>query len=416
MIFSFLLSGIIVPAAEPDSLVPDRVYRETIKTVLLFREGWELSAPLIKLNSDETLKLTFDDLDGDVKDYSFTIVHCNHLWEPSGLQPFEYIDGYTEDEIHEHEFSRNTVIDYTHYTAWIPNDDIRPKLSGNYLLKVWDSETEEICFTRRFMVFEELVDIKGDVRPSTRVEERKSRQKVEFSIDAGSFRIDNPYRNLFAVIIRNNCFETAIYDLQPKMIIGNKIDYSHDEGNVFDGGNEYRNFEIRDMGLPFERVEEITLGQETYTVRLAKDESMAFQVYKTMDDVNGRFKIDKSRSEFPETEAEYVYVEFSLSLPYPMADAAMYIDGAFCRPSFCDECKMKWNLKKKLYEKTLLLKQGYYNYRYVRMPVITGEPEIGYIEGNHSETENEYTVYVYYFDISLNCEILAGVRHITTGN
>jgi hypothetical protein len=68
------------------------IYKDNIKTVLLYRDGWEMSDPVIRLNSDEKLRLSFDDLDADVKNYNYTITHCDAGWQTSDIQKSDYIN------------------------------------------------------------------------------------------------------------------------------------------------------------------------------------------------------------------------------------------------------------------------------------------------------------------------------------
>jgi len=59
---------------------------------------------------------------------------------------------------------------------------------------------------------------------------------------------------------------------------------------------------------------------------------------------------------------------------------------------------MDFNEEKGAYEKTLLLKQGYYNYSYVTLPEKKGDEKFSFenTEGNYWGTENSYQVLVYY--------------------
>ncbi len=93
----------------------DFIYKNNIRTVLFNQLGFELSDPLIRMNSDDRLILRFDDMDADYKHYNYTIIHCDAHWQPSELRPFEYIDGFYEDHIRDHRRSMNTRVPYTHY-------------------------------------------------------------------------------------------------------------------------------------------------------------------------------------------------------------------------------------------------------------------------------------------------------------
>ncbi len=147
--------------------ISNKIYQENIKTVLFHRQGWDLSPPLMKLNYDEKLLLSFDDLDADGKEYMFTIVHCDANWKPSDLEQYEYIDGYYEDYIYEFRYSVNTIVSYTHYELVFPTDDLKPKLSGNYMMKVFIENRDSLFFTRKFKIVDQKVNIEGVVKQAT---------------------------------------------------------------------------------------------------------------------------------------------------------------------------------------------------------------------------------------------------------
>jgi hypothetical protein len=102
-----------------------------------------MSPPVIQLNSEESLTLSFDDLDADYKYYGYTVIHCNANWEESDLKQNEYIDGYYDDEIWDYATSLNTTRKYTNYLIELPTDNLRIKKSGNYILRVYVDKNED---------------------------------------------------------------------------------------------------------------------------------------------------------------------------------------------------------------------------------------------------------------------------------
>ena len=126
------------------------IYNDKIKSVTFEQADNRLSEPFLELNSPQQLVLMFDDLEGDIKNYWYTLIHCDYNWNPSNLFSNEYLAGFTEDRIENYRTSFNTIQPYTHYQLTIPGREVRPMLSGNYLLKVYvEGEPDKPVLTRR---------------------------------------------------------------------------------------------------------------------------------------------------------------------------------------------------------------------------------------------------------------------------
>jgi hypothetical protein len=392
----------------------NKIFKPNIKSLLFHREGFELSPPLLRFNQNEQLRLSFDDLDADAKEYTFTIVHCDASWIPAELSPNQYIDGYTEDYIYHSSFSQNTLVAYTHYELLFPTDQLKPSVPGNYILKVYYQQPENLVFTRRFMVFDQRVEISAQIGKATAIEDRKSKQKVSFEIISPEFRITNPYRDLKVVIIQNGRWDSRIHDLKPRMAVGNKLDYHYDYENVFDGGNEFRSIDLKSLNYYSENVAKIESDRYGYYVILQPDKKRPFQVYKSERDINGRMIIRTEDRRDSSTEAEYVNVNFFLPHSPPLMDGHIYITGALTDWAYSVENRMNYNFRQQQYEKTLLLKQGYYDYHYVALFEHSQWGDVAFIEGNHWETENDYTILVYYREPADLFERLIGVAQLNS--
>ena len=70
-----------------EAFFADRIYKSSIKTVQLHRAGWDLTYPVIELNGIDQVELSFDDLTDQVRNYSYTLEHCNADWLSSQLAP-----------------------------------------------------------------------------------------------------------------------------------------------------------------------------------------------------------------------------------------------------------------------------------------------------------------------------------------
>jgi hypothetical protein len=392
----------------------NKIYKANIKTVLFHREGWDMSPPLIKFNTAEKLKLSFDDLDADKKDFSFTILHCDAYWKPSDLEQNEYIDGYSEDYIIDYRFSINTLRPYTHYELIFPTEDLIPMLSGNYILKVFIDNQDSLYITRRFMIVDQKVGIEGQVKQASVIEDRNFKQEVDFTVTTGSYRIINPYRDLKVIVQQNGRWDNMIRDLKPRMVVSDKLDFNYDREIVFQGGNEFRSFDIKSLNYNSEYIAHIESDYMGYDVFLRDEQRRSFQVYKTGKEINGQMKIKTEDSDITETEAEYVNVHFFLSYAAPMIDADIFIIGQLTDWQYDDESRMSYNFKRKGYEKTMLLKQGYYNYHYILRYFDQAAGDESFIEGTHAETENSYTIYIYHRESGADYDKLVGVTHLNS--
>lgn len=391
------------------------IFKPNIKSVLFHREGWDMSMPVIKLNTDEKLKLSFDDMDADQKDFAFTIVHCNAGWQPSDLDPNEYIDGYEEDDILNYGFSLNTLVPYTHYDLIFPTENMIPKLSGNYIMKVYVDDPDSIYFTRRFFVEESKVTVSGRVKQASMIEDRNYKQEVDFTINTKGYNIPSPYQDIKVIILQNGRWDNRIDDLKPKVIISDKLDYDYDRENVFQGGNEFKTVDIKSLKYNTENIASIKSDRENYYVYLKEEERRSFRVYKTEKDINGQMIIKTEDGFTSETEAEYVNVYFSMPYAAPMIDGDFYIIGQLTDWCYSGESKMTYNFTRKAYEKTLLLKQGFYNYQVVLKYHDQESGDESFIEGTHSETENGYTILLYHRDLSYDYDRLIGIKFLNSG-
>lgn len=391
------------------------IYAENIKTVVLEKNNYPLSEPVIELNSIDKLVLSFDDLNGNVKNYSYTFIHCNSDWTPSGINISQYLEGYFDDRITDYSFSFNTLQNYTHYKLIFPNENLRPVLSGNYILKVYETENpDKVIITRRWMMFENAVKIEADVNRATVIEDRNSKQEIDFSVITTFLDIQNPFNDIKITLTQNARWDNAIYNLKPLYVKDNVLDYNLSEENVFNGGNEFRNFDTRTIRFPTQFVKKITQDTAGYHAFLRNDNSRSSLVYAIWDDINGKFLNVIYDNRNAETEGEYLHVHFILSFAEPLEKATLYVFGALTDWRLTEEGKLKYDEDAGIYEADLYLKQGYYNYLYAAISDGSGKTDATIIEGNHYETENDYSVYVYYRPGSARYDRLIGWKRINS--
>ncbi|MCU0434477.1 MAG: DUF5103 domain-containing protein [Bacteroidia bacterium] len=426
LLFVLLFLPLLGHAAVPDTTVDyfsdksirydDRVYEPAIHTVILSSNPGSLSDATLRLGTDDVLYLLFDDLDGDFKNYSYTVQHCTYDWQPSNnLSVGDFIDGFMDQPITDYRFSRNTLQKFTNYRASFPHDNFKLLLSGNYLLKVYrDNDPEKLIITRRFIVSEELVSITGSVHPATIVGDRNFKQEVDFKINTGAV-VSNPFTEIKPVIRQNGRWDNAVINMQPQFVNGSEITYDYEDVNVFRGGNEFRWFDTRTLRLQSERVQQIEMGSDGRKhVYLLTDEKRTYKRYMNNPDLNGRFMINSYDGGDSITEADYVYVHFFLKWELPTDEGDIYVFGAMSDWQFRPEMKMTYNYEKRGYEASILLKQGYYNYEFVLRRDNVQAADDFFVEGMHQETENTYVVYVYQRRPGARYDRLVGIKRFTT--
>jgi hypothetical protein len=393
----------------------DYVYQKNIKSVQLQDPNFELSQPLINLRSTETLQLSFDELGSDLQSYSYTFIHCNANWEPSDLMSSEYIDGFAENAVNDYRFSTNTIQKYIHYHAIFPTNATRFLKSGNYLLKVYkENNADDLVLTRRFMVYDNKLSIAAHVSPASIIEDRNYKQEIDFTIDHTGYPITNPYSDLKITLLQNSHWINSKSGLKPVFVKDEQLVYDHDQENVFFGGNEFHNFDIKSLRYHSEHVASIKNDSLSNHVILLADEKRAFKQYSTQRDINGNFVIKTQEGTNSEVDADYCWVSFFLPYNDILTDGNLYVFGAYNGWRCTPENLMHYNVHRMGYECTLFLKQGYYNYEYVFFKDDQQEIDEMLIEGSHSATENDYCILVYYRFPGTFYDQLIGVKRLNS--
>jgi len=385
----------------PDFVRNDNyVYQNYIQSIAISRVGFELGDPVIALNSDEKLEVGFDDLQGSFKQYYYKIQHCTADWQNSTIWVNEYMDGPEEGQIETYEASFNTRTPYTHYEFQFPNERFIIKKSGNYILKVYSHDAkgaEIVAFTRKLMVADQKVSITANVHRAGTSEDFETKQEVDFTINTNGYRIDSPYQDIKVVILQNWRWDNALTTLKPYMVRNDVLDYSFDNGtNLFDGNNEFRRFDLKSIRTLSEKVRDISFDDTMFYAKLWESEKRTYKEYATDADINGKFLLKTDDEPSVSNYGEYAMVKFFLPFDAPIVEGNLYVAGGFNCWQYNPENKMQYNFRRKGYEASILFKQGYYNYLYVMLPNNSKVGDATWIEGNHSETQNTYTILVYH--------------------
>jgi hypothetical protein len=409
---------IFIYGAEDELIYTNQITDPRIKTVQIYKEGWNLSYPVIRLNSEEKLVFHFDLLGDHDEAFYYTFIHCDKDWNKTDIFTTDYLDGFPENPIEDPKPSFNTTVNYTHYKLTFPNDRINIKLSGNYILCVYlADEPEKPAITQRFIVKEDAVKFDMSVHRPGMSAAGDAGQQVDFTVDITGAGIIDPFRNIYASLLQNGRWDNAKNNMKPGIYGSNELKYtSLSEENIFRAGNEFRYFDIKSIKYVSENVRRIDFLAPYYNFYLAPSDNREFKPYFYWQDFNGKYYIANQEGRDPETDADYVYVYFTLPSTYRADGGDIYIFGGLSNWSFGKDNRMTYNSEKRQYECTMLLKQGWYNYEYVFMRHGEETSADSKFEGSHYETENDYMAILYYRNPRGRYDRVLGTGSVNTLN
>ena len=369
--------------------------------------------PIIPLGNK--LKIGFDDLEGDQKSYRYFIQHCNYNWEVSGLQSTEYINGFQSFEILNLENSFGTYQNYTHHKFEIPNRNTRIKISGNYILTVMNDD-DEICIQRRFVLYESQIVISGKVVRDRSLKSIDYKQVVNFSIIHPNITINNPSKEIKVVIVQNNDWNLAKSNIKPQYFKKNEIVYNYNAETSYFGNNEFLNFDTKNFNGTNVNISRSILKDHYYHSYLYPNIARNYLPYTYYPDINGGYVIRTLNGNEATVESEYTNVHLFLkSSPKEEFNESIYIYGAFNNYAFTEENRLKFNNKTNYLETEILFKQGFYSYTHV-IKKESNEIDMTTVDGSYQETENNYTILVYYQPFGQRIGRIVGATTINSKN
>lgn len=367
-----------------------------------FKTGNEpISLPVISLNGKNNIRLSFDMLFADETEEEnmpwlrAKIEHRDAEWKPENISESEYLDGFNIADIGYGEPSIGGITTlYRHYETIIPPENITPKVSGNYLMHIYaDSNPDSIFLTVPFIVEEKSAAIRGKVNSNTDIDYRKKHQQLEIEIEQTGMDTRVRPGDLKVFVTQNFDFSDRRNIGFPSSIIDKTSRYSHKRELLYPASNEYRRMEIIDNTTPMLNVDHIEWHAPFYHQILRNDNPRSEGKYITEYNHNGRYTIREYNSENSDLEADYVFVHFSLDGSEIPLNSTIHIEGDFTGRSIDSNNKMSWDSQRNIYYKSLLLKQGAYDYKYIT-PESSKVSNV--IEGDFYETPNIYNIYVYY--------------------
>ena len=376
------------------------VYKEEIRTLRVARE-------VLMLDDPAPLQISFDEMSHDVHFYTYTVQMMN-----SDLLSSEYLQGFTTQDITDYEHSINTSREYTHYWFEFPNEDMRITKSGQYLLTIYeDGNPDNKVAEVTFCVVEPMVKIDAKVRANTDVEFNGRYQQVDVDVTMSEEQRVNS-EEWRVVVTQNNRLDNAVTLTKPTFVESNRLRYINTKDLIFEGGNEYLHFDAFSCFYAGYGIDRVVHEMGDYHAVLLADEKRTDQ-YIHQFDSDGRYVVNAERTSDVDTEAEYMWVHWTLPMDKPWFDGALYVGGDLFGNELGLPNRMQYDAETKAYWLTALVKQGGYDYQYWFVPKESKtKTTTQRVDGSYWQTENEYAVYVWWRPFGARYDRLVGVQII----
>lgn len=396
---------------------PDAVYSDKIHTARLFMYGNQEGMPIYKLNSGDRMELHFDDMDANVKSYYYTFQLCDYNWQPVNISQFDYIKGFTQQRITNYRFSSIAYTRYIHYQAILPDANSLPSKSGNYMLKVYlDGDTTKTVFTKGLLVLQSKASVSAQVIQPFGPSVFNTHQRIKLSVNVQGLNSFDANRQVRVVVMQNNRWDNAQGNgVMPTFVRGTVLEYNTENSFVFPGGKEWRWLDLRSLRLLSDRIDRKEDKKTSVDIYMKPDIDRNGQRYIYYKDLDGMYLTETYESINPFWQGDYATVHFTFVPPAQTEykDKDLYLIGQFTNYQYSDKNKMQFNAGKNVYEGTQFLKQGYYDYSYMLVDK-NGPSQKTELEGNYWETENVYTVLVYYKSFTDQSDQLIGIARVSS--
>jgi hypothetical protein len=391
-----------------------QIFDENIKTLQILPNGESLMLPVLELGSADEIVISFDELSYEASNFYYKIVHCDAYWNESHLASMEYLDVFDGGMIDMYDYSVNTTVNYIHYTLQLPNDDVQLKLSGNYVVLIArDGDFENgVVATACFSLVEPMVDINVEMNGRTMKELNGRYQAVALDVMVEGVESRDKMQDFIVVVRQNNRLDNEAYLTRPTYVNGGRLRYENREELIFEGGNQYRSIDFSSRYTYGGGIDHIEFDRDMYHVVLEADASRANNKEAYAIDAHGGYVINLQKNNYPDTEADYMWVHFYYPAEVPYLEGRVYIVGDLTQNLVDNKSEMIYDLSEKCYVRSLLLKQGGYNYVYALKAKNREELSVIQTEGSFWESRNRYDVMVYFRPFGARYDRLVGMRSV----
>jgi len=396
---------------------PDMVFMDNIRAVKLTQFGDQLTYPILMINGSNKLELHFDDMDADVKYYYYTLELRNADWSPVQMSYFDYVKGYTQQRINTYRVSSAMLSRYTHYQATLPDRNLMPVKSGNYVLKVFlDGDTSRLAFTRRILVLDNKFPVAAQVQQPFGQQYFRTHHRLLVQVSTRGFELRYPQQQVRLFVLQNFRWDNALTNVQPTFLKQDLLEFVNENEMLFPAMKEWRWANLRSFRLLGDRISRQQNTDSNYVLIAREEAPRAGSSYFYFRDANGMYNFETTERINPLWESDFARVKFSFAPPggVPYRGKELYLFGEMTGYGKNRDAKLEFNEEKRTYETELILKQGYYDYCFALKIPGSERFETDQTEGNAWETENRYMVLVYYRELGGRYDQLLGFTMINS--
>ena len=353
--------------------------QRNIKSIELFDLKSGKGKIIYDINDD--IILSFDNLYITAQDFYLEIEHNDYKWNKSVIRKNEFLDGYDDVRIKNYKNSYNTIQDYINYQFNLSNNEFKIKKSGNYKIIVND-ENGNLIFEEKLIIREKNSTGVIEITRTDNINYSESSHQLKVTMPCNSCEINSNQYDYVMVIYKNNNLNNPFILYEPDYSLAGNFIY---DNLIFNAGSEYLNFDNSKVLDSSSEIMEVRIN-ESYETILYPD--ILGNKYSLESDLNGSFKTFSTNNN-PRNELEYSLVHFKLSLEnfnFNPLENDVFIVGDFNRHIISESYKL--DFRGKYLEKKILLKQGFYNYKYV---IDDSKNDVK----NFWQTDNNYTAILY---------------------
>lgn len=362
-------------------------------------------APIIKLNSSQKLLLAFDYLGTQSQQFRVTVDHYDKNWNQSGIGPNTFLDSFSETTIQSSNISYGQRPSYHHVEFSFPNNELKPTVSGNYLIKVYSTHNNNLLFSMPFFITEDEGQIETTVERL--FAQRKNGRPLDQLFSTYSYPkfVEYPQFDLSMSFVQNQFWGKTKHVESLDTITPGQLRGYIERKYAFVGNYEFKHLDLRNFEINSQQILEYQPGVTPPKVILRRD------VQNLDTNPNWPKTVVTTGGPDNDRNSNYAQVEFRLQTAdsvQPSSD--IYLIGHFNNWMINKLNRMTFDSDKQMWTGRALIKQGVYAYKYV----ILRDNKVNdlTLDQGFFSAKQEYFSFIYFKDPDQNFDRLLKVDRV----